>query len=743
VAAAIGWGATPAIGSPELVGTVVSRENNEPIAFATIRVLGTALHAETSTTGAFVLRSLPTGSVRIGVTLVGYRPLVDSLLVSESDTLIHREYRLEQVAIAMRELVIQPQPGGPESQAQVITTEEMGRLPATADDLFRAVQMAPGLAAPDVAASFLVRGGESDETLVRLDDVDLLEPFHVRDWGGAISIVNLGTVESASLKRGGLPAPYGSHLSGSLEIETPPERPSRITTTLGANFTQARAVLSGPAGETGSYLVGLRHGLVAALYRAYQFDPETQVEPNFQDVIARIRLGAGTRHEISILGLAARDHLKYNQTFDEGDIDGDQHNLTVGARWRARMSDRLHTTVILSGDVFDRDRLLGHTGRDANLTRAVRSRIDAVWTMRPDHVIQAGLAGEWEDARVDFQSINGSYRNGNYFEDLTTLVSGTAIRRREEGYLSLASRFGERASSTLGFNLAADHYDWDLQRDGEVPPSEPGSTFLSPRASGAWRVCSWLTSRLALGILRQPVFLNNLDATRSEVTLGRRREAREAVLGLEVRGGGYQVRVDGYTRRDRGVGIPVQDLADKPPVSLDEGAAWGVEALARTPTWRRFDGWVGYARSHAAWTTMNGDVPRSFDQPHAATVSMNFRGVASLNLNATAHYHSGNAYTETEWVSLGGANFWGKRYGPFMGSRYPDYFRLDFRATHPLPIGLPGGVVFLDLINATGRKNVYYYWWTFDELPTGGATPRRTYTELFPRLPYLGFEVSF
>jgi hypothetical protein len=744
VAAAISCCVSPSIASPDLVGTVLSREGNQPIPFATIRVLGTELHTETSTTGTFLLRSLPPGVVRVGVALVGYRPFIDSLLVSESDTLVHREYRLEPIAFAMRELVIQPQPGGSQSQARVITTEEMGRLPATADDLFRAVQLSPGIAAPDVAASFLVRGGESDETLVRLDDIDLLEPFHIRDWGGAISVVNLGTVENARLKRGGLPAQYGRHLSGALEIETPQERPTRVTTTLGANFTQARAVVSGPVSETGSYLVGARHGLVAALYRAYQFDPETQVEPDFQDVTARLRLGSGTRNEFSILGIATRDHLKYNQTFDEGDIDGNQRDLTVGARWKARMSDRLQTTMVVSGDVFDRDRLLGHSGQDVNLTRALRGRMDAVWTLRPDHAVQAGFAAEWEDARVDFQSINGVVRNGMYVEDLATLVEGTAVRRRGEGYISLASRFGERVSSTLGVNLATDDYDWGLRRDGEVPPSESGSTFLSPRASGAWRICSWLTSRLALGILRQPMFLNNLDATRAEGTLGRRREAREAVAGLEVQRSGYQIRVDGYTRRDRGVGVPVQDLADMPPVSLDEGSAWGVEVLAHTPIWPRFDAWFGYARSSAVWATTYGDVARSFDQPNAATASMNVRCLGSLNLNATARYHTGNAYTETEWVSLGGnAYFWNKRYGPFMGARYPDYFRLDFRATHPLPIGLPGSVAFLDLVNATGRKNVYYYWWTFDELPSGGAEPRRTYTELFPRLPYLGFEVTF
>jgi hypothetical protein len=350
------------------------------------------------------------------------------------------------------------------------------------------------------------------------------------------------------------------------------------------------------------------------------------------------------------------------------------------------------------------------------------------------------LLGEWEDARVQFRSIDAFIEDGVYVEQQTSLVSGTAIRRRFESYLSLASRFGTRASSTVGVNMAVDDYDWDLLRDGSAPPSEPGRGNLSPRFAAAWRVASWLTCRAALSLLRQPTFLNYLDADRTAITLGRPRDTREAIAGVEVRHHGFEARIDAYHRDDRGVSFPVQDLAGKPSASLDEGTAWGLEVLVRSPSWRRFDVWASYARSRAVWSTPDGDVPRSFDQPHAATLSMNHRWLGALNLNATARYHSGNAYTEARPV--GGPYTWTPAFGPFMGARYPDYFRLDFRASYPLHLGR-GGVMYVDLVNATDRENVYYYWWAFDELPNGEISPRRGFMELFPRFPYLGFEVTF
>src|SRR5512142_586991 len=76
---------------------------------------------------------------------------------------------------------------GPDEDASgdFISRVQIGRTAATADDAFRVVQTLPGVAGSDYAASFLVRGGESDETLVRYDGFDLLEPYHIPYWGGA------------------------------------------------------------------------------------------------------------------------------------------------------------------------------------------------------------------------------------------------------------------------------------------------------------------------------------------------------------------------------------------------------------------------------------------------------------------------------------------------------------------------------------------------------------------------------
>src|SRR6185295_10028682 len=128
--------------------------------------------------------------------------------------------------------------------------------------------------------------------------------------------------------RGGLPACYGRQLSGSLEIDTPGPDPVASILHVAASLTQLRAAHSARLGENSSLLVGARHGLLAAAYRTHNFDENTNVEPDFQDLFAELRVRPGPRQELVFLALATRDHLRYDERFDQNDIDGPTRNVT-------------------------------------------------------------------------------------------------------------------------------------------------------------------------------------------------------------------------------------------------------------------------------------------------------------------------------------------------------------------------------------------------------------------------------
>ena len=86
-----------------VVGTVVDTESGQPLQGAHIFLSGTKLGTYTDRSGQFVLRSIPTGSFRIIISMIGYERMVYNLEVETGDQLTI-DLRMEPVIYEMDEL---------------------------------------------------------------------------------------------------------------------------------------------------------------------------------------------------------------------------------------------------------------------------------------------------------------------------------------------------------------------------------------------------------------------------------------------------------------------------------------------------------------------------------------------------------------------------------------------------------------------------------------------------------------
>jgi outer membrane receptor protein involved in Fe transport len=147
---------------------------------------------------------------------------------------------------------------------------ELGRLqalPNTGDDLFRGLARLPGLAADDISAQFWVRGAPHSEVRTRLDGVDLIEPFHLKDAQGALAIVDPGAIAWLELATGGFAADHGDRLAGVLTMETRSD--PRRRTALNLSLTGSGTSAQGTFGEhRGRWLVTARRGFPELALRA-------------------------------------------------------------------------------------------------------------------------------------------------------------------------------------------------------------------------------------------------------------------------------------------------------------------------------------------------------------------------------------------------------------------------------------------------------------------------------------------
>ena len=180
----------------------------------------------------------------------------------------------ESEPIELEEIVVTPgkfsvQDGTDASLS--LSKEAIDLFPLIDNDVFRAAHIFPGVTSNDFSARFNLRGGEKDEIVVRLDGMELFEPYHLQDFGGAISIIDLGVVSRADLLMGGFPAEYGDKMSGVFDITTKTGNRDGFSMNLGIDLINAHALLEGPLSDKGSWLVSARRGyadLILALMDA-------------------------------------------------------------------------------------------------------------------------------------------------------------------------------------------------------------------------------------------------------------------------------------------------------------------------------------------------------------------------------------------------------------------------------------------------------------------------------------------
>ena len=132
-----------------------------------------------------------------------------------------------------------------------LSKQEIERFPLIDNDVMRAGHIFPGVASSDYSTRFSVRGGEKDDISVRLDGMELYNPYHLQDFGGAVSLIGLGLIQNTNLLIGGFPAEYGEKMSGVFDITTRTPNAEKFSANFGVDLINATATLEGPLSKKG------------------------------------------------------------------------------------------------------------------------------------------------------------------------------------------------------------------------------------------------------------------------------------------------------------------------------------------------------------------------------------------------------------------------------------------------------------------------------------------------------------
>jgi hypothetical protein len=545
----------------------------------------------------------------------------------------------------------------------------------TADPLLP-VSRAAGVATTDGSGGLNVRGGSSRETKIVLDGLELYDPYHLKDRGGPISILDSQNVGEVGLLSGGFPAEYGGHMSAVVEMDT--VAPSdRFEAGASVSSGEMRVAAGGVLRQRLRWLVSARQGDPSRLLEALGADPAYR--PPFSDFFVKAdqRLGDGTTLSLQVLGaddeVEKDDNDEALETIREpGTLRSLHSQRYAWVTLRRAFSSSLYAHTVLSFGRLTSDR----QGSTARVTAVRDARSTRLFGVKQDwlHQSKAHLL-KWG---FDVKHLEAQYG----YISVPTAEAPFAIASTPAGAdvgVYVADRL--RVSSNLNVEVGV---RWDRQT---YLPGGEGT--LSPRVSAVYAVGSRAAVRLGWGYFYQSQRIHELQvedrvahffpAERAEHRIVSYQHAFEGGILLQL--SGYQKRMSELRPRFENILDPFSFFPeanrDRIRIAPEAARADGIELVVQRPLRGSTGWWAAYTLARAEDEIDGRWVPRQWDRRHALNVGFDWKPTRSWTVTAAGSHHSGWPATPVTVED---------EIGPRNSLRSTPYHRLDARVSRSMSI---------------------------------------------------------
>ena len=341
-------------------GKIVNINNNDPVPYATISVIGTSLGAISDTSGNFFIKGIAPGYVRLKVSSVGFKPDVTNNIFVTNARPVETEISLEEESTQVGEVVVKGSAimRNDESPVslQALSSAEIEKSPGSNRDISKVMQVLPGVSStPAYRNDIIVRGGGTSENRFYLDGIEIPTINHFSTQGasgGPVGIINLDFIQDVNFYSGDFPSNREDALSSVIEFKQIDGNKDKIKFKGDIGATDIGVSFDGPITKNSTFLFSARRSYLQIEFAALQLP----FLPTYNDMQTKVKVKINEKNIISFIALGAYDisklNISANQTEDERYILGylpviEEYSYTVGAIYK-HFEDNSNQTLTVS-----------------------------------------------------------------------------------------------------------------------------------------------------------------------------------------------------------------------------------------------------------------------------------------------------------------------------------------------------------------------------------------------------------
>jgi len=709
--------------------------------------------------------SLPPGKYTISIQYIGFET-IERQITLDQDLKLNLELKenstqLEEVVVSSEK--IDQNVSSVEMSVAQLDVKDVKKMPALLGevDIIRTLTLLPGISTVGEASNgFNVRGGNSDQNLILLDEAPIYNSSHLF---GFFSIFNADAVKDVKLYKGGIPSRYGGRLSSVVDVRQKDGNNREFSGTGGLGLLSSRLLLEGP-------LVKEKSAFMLAGRRSYAdiflgLSPDETISQNtlyFYDFNAKLNYILGENDRLYLSGYYGRDIFEINDLF------GFQWgNATTSLRWNHLFSDKLFSnfTAIFSDYTYE----LG-TPEDEAFNFRLQSTIQD-YHFKNQYTWYANSKSQFD---FGFEGIYYRFKPG-------TITGTVELQLQEEFALEpslyfsheykisplLTIQYGVRYSSfyNLGKQTKNIYQNQDLPElnevvetkeyeSGEIIEAYNGWEGIEPRIAVNYRLDDEKSIKLSYNRTRQYIHLISNTTAPTPVDLYRPAGMHIKPATVNQVAGGYfqnfldnkyELSLETYYKDFQNI-VDYRNGAElifnetiETEILAGIGRSYGLEVYLRKQQ-GKLTGWLSYTLSKTELKVdgVNPNLainagewyPANYDKRHDISLVLNYQLTKKWDIGMNFTYQTGRPITPPEG-KFQIEDYVVPIYRDRNSYRIPDYHRLDLSANYTPP-KVEGKKFYsswsIGIYNVYARRNAYSIY--FEQQPNAdGATTTNLNTQ--------------